>query len=132
MYNNRSGNRQRMNSTDKAEKVRKSRVCGSVWLFVRDCNKIKKSSLVNLVLDLPTLSDPQSLSANQILDSVQDLLDDVRISISEVLATDGIPSSHVAQAAYTRLVLIANQQEILKNRSTHKTVLPTSTSNLHL
>ena len=76
-YNNRAGPRKRMNSKHKDGSIRKCRGCGSIWHFIRDCKKVKKVSLVNLVLELLTLADPHSLSMNQKLDTIQDLPDDV-------------------------------------------------------
>ena len=83
--------------------------------------------MVNSVLELPTLGDLQSLSTNQILDTIQDLPDDVWFSISEQLAADKISSPDVAEAAYTRLAVLADQHEILKTCPTYQLDLPPPT-----
>ena len=116
-----------MESKDSDGNIRKCRGCRSIWRFIRDCDKVKQASVVNLVFELPTLADVQSLSTYQILDTIQDLPANVWFSVSEQLVADEISSSDVAEAAYTRLAMLADLHEILKTRPAHQLASPPTT-----
>ena len=82
---------------------------------------------MNLVLELPTLSDPHSLSTNELLDKIQDLPDHVWFSISELLAPEEMSSSDVAEAEYTRIAMLADQHEIMNTSRMYQPALSTTT-----
>ena len=116
-----------MNSKDKDGNIRQCQGCGSIWHSIRDFDQLEKASLVNSVLELPTLSNHESLSKNQILDTIQDFPDDVWFSISVQLAAEEISSSDVAESAYNLLAMLSDQHEILKNRHMDQPALSTAT-----
>ena len=66
-----------MNPRDRNGNIMTYRACDSIWHFIKDCDKILKADLVNLVLELPMIDDAQSLSTDEILDKFQDLPDEV-------------------------------------------------------
>ena len=77
--NNRQPKYKRKNPV-KNGKVMKCRGCDSEYHFIRDCPKVKKAVLVNLLLDGSLAVDPsivQSLTVDQITDIFQNLADEV-------------------------------------------------------
>ncbi len=113
--NNRRDSFLRMNAKDKDGNVKRCRACNSHWHFIRDCHKTKKASLVNLVLNLE-VEESESLSTNDILDVIQELPDDVWLGVSDQLPNSPELETSVPRTVYTRLVMIADQLELIKEK----------------
>lgn len=65
--------------------------CDSEHHFIRECPKLRKSSLVELVVDC--VSNTDSVKLTDIFDVAQNLPDDVWFSISNQVSEDSNPSS---------------------------------------
>ena len=117
--NNTSGNR-RTNPLGPDGKPRQCRNCGSIYHYLRNCDKLKKPVLVNLMIDgdAPSQAPSYDLSVNEMFDEAQNLPDDVwtyfaskNISLAENLnaPTD---SSQISNVLYSRLCTLADIHEM--------------------
>ena len=121
---NRKTNFKRRKPRDRDGKIKTCRACGSEFHFIRDCDKIRKATLVNLILELG-IDDVESLSASEMYDIVQEPPNDVWISISENFDAEPRDSHSVTEAMYVRLSYIADQHDFIKEKAfTGPIVLP--------